>query len=458
MSYNITLPNGNTLGTIADGTYDNKVTTSLQLVGRNYSNYGQFMTNNLVALLANFAYGSAPASPQVGQLWWDSANNILKVCYANSPSIVWKVVGGATAQSSAPSSTVAGDLWYDTLNKQLYVNDVSSGWILVGPGYSALTGESGAIWEQIVDTVNTSHDVVSIYLDGTRTAIIAAATFTPNVAISGFSSINSGWNMNSADTIYGTANNSNNLGGIAAANYWNSTANNTGTGSLSVLSNVGIALGSAGLFYANVNAADGSGRLFNTFSGGNVSFYVNATSGGVTRGLYVSGADSKAYVAADPTGALGVATKQYVDNSFVNANLTGVPTAPTMPAGAANTSIATTAFVINNSGFKANLIYQGNSSFGITDTGTGSANLQIDGTSVLTASASGVNLLAGATAQTQSQTYYGSGDTTVATTSYVKTATQWWNGSAKFVSNAAPVLGVNDAGSNNGDFWFQLSN
>ena len=164
MSYNITLPNGNTLGTIADGTYDNKVTTSLQLVGRNYSNYGQFMTNNLVALLANFAYGSAPASPQVGQLWWDSANNILKVCYANSPSIVWKVVGGATAQSSAPSSTVAGDLWYDTLNKQLYVNDVSSGWILVGPGYSALTGKSGAIWEQIVDTVNTSHDVVSICL------------------------------------------------------------------------------------------------------------------------------------------------------------------------------------------------------------------------------------------------------------------------------------------------------
>jgi hypothetical protein len=87
-----------------------------------------------------------------------------------------------------------------------------------------------------------------------------------------------------------------------------------------------------------------------------------------------------------------------------------------------------------------------------------SANIVINGTIVATASASGFNLFNGATAVTQGQTYATSGNTLVATTQFVKTATTWWGGSAKFVSNAAPNPGVNDIGSNDGDFWFQYAN
>jgi hypothetical protein len=119
--------------------------------------------------------------------------------------------------------------------------------------------------------------------------------------------------------------------------------------------------------------------------------------------------------------------------------------------------IATTEFVINNSGFFTNKIYQGDSYMEILDTGTGSANLVVDGTSVMTASQSGVNLRNGALAVTQPDVYNGTGNTRVATTQFVKNATQWWGGSAKYVSTDAPQLGVNDAGSNNGDFWFQYS-
>ena len=82
----------------------------------------------------------------------------------------------------------------------------------------------------------------------------------------------------------------------------------------------------------------------------------------------------------------------------------------------------------------------------------------INGTTVATASASGLNLFNGATAVTQGQTYATSGNSLVATTQFVKTATTWWGGSAKFVSNAEPNPGVNDIGSNDGDFWFQYSN
>jgi hypothetical protein len=88
---------------------------------------------------------------------------------------------------------------------------------------------------------------------------------------------------------------------------------------------------------------------------------------------------------------------------------------------------------------------------------TTSANVVIAGTTVATASASGVNLFNGATAITQGQTYATSGNSLIATTQFVKTATTWWGGSAKFVSNAAPNPGVNDIGSNNGDFWFQYA-
>ena len=85
------------------------------------------------------------------------------------------------------------------------------------------------------------------------------------------------------------------------------------------------------------------------------------------------------------------------------------------------------------------------------------ANLRVNNSEILTGSASGVVLYQTPQAPTASQTFDGNGSPQIATTAYVKTATTWWDGSAKFVSNAAPVAGINDGGSNNGDFWFQYA-
>ena len=243
---------------------------------------------------------------------------------------------------------------------------------------------------------------------------------------------------------------------MPAANYLRTDINNVAQGSLAIQSNTGVIIGSLGTLVANVTAS-GTGRLYNVYSGGNVSFHVNSTLNGQEKSLWVSGYDGYTYVNADPIGAMGVATKNYVDNSFVNATLSGVSTAVTAPLGTANTMIATTAFVVNNSGFFTNKIYQGNSYLQILDTGSGNITLNIDSANVLTATSTGVNLLGAPTTVTASQVYNDSGSSAVASTQYVKTATQWWGGSAKFVSNAAPNPGVNDTGSNNGDFWFQIS-
>ena len=78
MPYNINKSNGDLLVTVEDGTADLN-TTSLALVGRNYAGYGEYLNENLVHLLENFARSTQPSSPLLGQLWYDSTNQLLKV-------------------------------------------------------------------------------------------------------------------------------------------------------------------------------------------------------------------------------------------------------------------------------------------------------------------------------------------------------------------------------------------
>jgi hypothetical protein len=91
----------------------------------------------------------------------------------------------------------------------------------------------------------------------------------------------------------------------------------------------------------------------------------------------------------------------------------------------------------------------------VEDFGVGNMSVVVDGVTVVTASQDGLNLASGATAVTQPDAHNSAGNARVATTQFVKTATQWWGGSAKFVSPQSPNPGVNDTGSRDGDFWFQ---
>ena len=352
MSYTITRTNGTTLGTIADGTYDN-IHTSLTLVGRNFANYGQIMTNNLVKLLENSSYSISPSYPLSGQLWWDSGNNLLKV-YTGS---AWKNVGSVTSQATAPSTIIAGDLWFDSTNQQLYIYNGTSpydstGWVLVGPSFSA-AHKTGAIVEIITDTLAVNHYVIGMYVDGSRTGIVSKDTaFTPNPSISGLSSIQPGYNMIGSYQLWGTANNASYLGTQPAANFWRNNQNNTGTGTLSIVNDGGVTIGASGDLSLSVN--DINAQLINNTLNGDFSLYLN--SGSVqTRYLFVDGATGIVEVAADPSTTLGVATKHYVDYSFSNSPvLGGLPTAATQAAGTNNTTLATTAFVHEaNVGLKA---------------------------------------------------------------------------------------------------------
>ena len=177
MAYTINLTNGTTFATITDGTVN--TASSMTLIGKNYAGYGQFLDDNFIHLLENSANTTAPAAPLTGQLWWDSTTPpgpLLKV-YSGT---TWKVISGATASSTAPSPAVQGDLWYDTTNQQLKVCSVApSTFIVVGPAYSSIEGQSGAIPLTIGDGT-TGYVVTGLYAAGDLVGIISkVADFTP---------------------------------------------------------------------------------------------------------------------------------------------------------------------------------------------------------------------------------------------------------------------------------------
>jgi len=449
MAYTITKTNGTTLGTITDGTINTSF-TSLTLIGRNYSNYGELIANDLVALVENFAYSSSPSNPLAGQLWWDTSNSRLKV-YTGS---AFKVISSATVAASAPSGAVSGDFWFDSANTQLYVYD-GSNWVLVGPQRN----NSGAVWEQITDNGAVVHDVLSIKLDNSRTQIISLdSEFTPANAITGYTTIKPGTNANTSvgsATFWGLANNSSYLGGQPAASYLRSDDNDTATGQITVANLV------VGLDGNLTVATDSTGNVTirNSKEDGDINFYANV-SGTDTNVLSIDAAAGLSrFVGVTTSTTLAVGTDATVGGTLAvtgTGAFTGNLTAPTQGVGVADTTVATTEWVKNNSGVFEYKIYSGSTHSWV---GSTSANLVVDGYTTYTASSSGLNLQNGATAITQPDTYSGTGNARVATTQFVKTATTWWGNSshrsAKWVSTSEPDAGVNDIGSNDGDIWFQ---
>jgi len=88
MAYNINKSDGSLLITVADGGINSNVTT-IKLIGRNLTNYGEVLNENLVHLMENFSSSTSPLTPLEGQLWYDSTNNYLKVYDGSS----WSIVG-----------------------------------------------------------------------------------------------------------------------------------------------------------------------------------------------------------------------------------------------------------------------------------------------------------------------------------------------------------------------------
>jgi len=304
MAYTVNKTNGSVLATVSDGTID--TTTDLVLVGKNYAGYGEFLNENYVKLLENFANTTAPAAPVAGQMWWDSSGNLLKV-YTGS---AFKTVSSSTASGTAPASSVIGDLWWDTTNGQLKVYN-GSAFTTIGPAFTSGTGTSGAIVEVVADNGATDHVVVKLYASSTVVGIISKdAVFTPQSAISGFTTVSPGLQLSSTVSgakLQGTSTDSDKLGGIVATSYLRTDQADSTTATFSVVNDTALILGADGDLTIDVNGSSNP-VLTNTNTNGSIVLAPNGTGT-----LDVS--SKKITSLATPTASTDAATKAYVDST-----------------------------------------------------------------------------------------------------------------------------------------------
>lgn len=271
MAYTINLTDGTVFATIADGTIN--TSSSMTLIGKNYAGYGDFLDTNFIHLLENGSNTTPPGAPLTGQLWWDSGNNLLKVYNGT----LFKTISAATASSTAPTSNSTGDLWYDTTNAQLNVW-TGSAWLLIGPQFTAGTGTTGAIVATLSDGT-TNHVVVELYVNNSIVGIISKdAAFAPSPALSGFTTVRPGITLSTlvgsqVPLFQGTATNSQLLNSLSSSQFMRSDANTSTTGTLSVINNSGLSVGTNSDFRTSV--AGTNVTVANQTSGGNLSFSVN---------------------------------------------------------------------------------------------------------------------------------------------------------------------------------------
>ena len=272
--------------TVQDGVVNTQ--TDLSFIGKGYAGYGESIAENFLHLLENFSNTSAPSKPIEGQLWWDSTNQKLQVYNGTA----FQTAGGsAPYQSSAPANLAAGDIWIDSGTGQMYFYNGTAS-VLVGPP-SATGTTSGFTFDSILDSGDSTQNITKLFNDGNLIAIISEDEFTPKVAISGFATIKKGITLTTAiaDTKFqGTATDSDSLGGVAAANYLRSNANDTTSGTLSVTNDGGIIVGVDSDMTLTVDSS--GGIIANTVLNSDLSFKVN--DGGVTTTVMtIDGAESR---------------------------------------------------------------------------------------------------------------------------------------------------------------------
>lgn len=253
MAYQINKTDGTIVATVADGQIDN-LSTDITLIGKNYSGFGEALNENFIKLLENFSSTTAPTQPIRGQIWFDSSESKLKI-YNGSDFVP---VSSATIASSQPETLAIGDLWFDDAADQLYFFDGVDP-ILLGPAYSATQGLSGLRVDSILDTLNQTRVITSLYNNGTLLGIWSKDSFTPKVEIIGYAgTIEPGFNAGTLANfkIRATATNSDNLGGAPSTTYVRTDTSNAINGQLRLTTDLGLVVGSAGQGNIFVNSGD----------------------------------------------------------------------------------------------------------------------------------------------------------------------------------------------------------
>lgn len=184
MTYKINKTDATLLTELVDGTID-QLSTDLTLIGKNFSGFGEYINENFVKLLENFASDARPTNPLRGQLWYDTNESRLKIYDGNQ----FRTSGAPIVSTSRPQDMVAGDIWIDSSKDQVWFYDGRDD-ILAGPIYTALQGRSGFLTTTEIDTNGISHSILKLFLGTVLLGVIAKEEFTVKDPIPGLQNSN----------------------------------------------------------------------------------------------------------------------------------------------------------------------------------------------------------------------------------------------------------------------------
>lgn len=334
MSYRLNRTDGELLVDLTDGILDT-TTTDITLIGKNYKGFGEFLNENLIKIMENFASTSQPANPMVGQLWYDKQDARLKVY----DGTVFRPATGSVVSSTRPSNLNAGDLWIDNENNKLYIWD-GTDLTLVGPDYDAGQGKTGFEVASQLDSTDVQRTILKLFLGGTLVGVYSPETFyiPPEFAIAGYPLVagdaqnrqllEKGFNVVSAEFFYrGTATTAKGLlddAGVTktATDFVPTIGNASMTGSLKIKNSAGLSVGIGETEYAILKIAGTTSTLETQQSNADIALRVK-TGSSFINALYVDTSEQKVGIwKANPSYSLDVTgTGRFTSNLTVGGNL-----------------------------------------------------------------------------------------------------------------------------------------
>ena len=312
MSYTITRTNGAQVAVVADGTID--ATLDLKLIGKNYAGYGGVQNENFVYLLENFASNNPPPRAISGQIWFDSSASKLKFY----DGVKFRTTGGAEISATAPTGLTVGDFWFDTSNKQLHAWD-GSAYTLIGPqgvaGSQTVTQMKSV---SLLDTSGNPHAVIQAINDDVTIFTISTENFTLNAVnpIDGFENIHQGVtlcytnddgvnNLGQTQTghrFWGTATDSERLGGLTASSFVQDSPANNATFSNPVnFSHAGFTVGTGSVAQLRIWNRSENTPIIQNQQGKDIVFETTVSGSPTTTNIKLSGRTATTIVDILPT-------------------------------------------------------------------------------------------------------------------------------------------------------------
>lgn len=292
MPYSILKTDGSILTTVIDGSLDKS--SSITLIGKGYTSYGTIQNDNFVRMLENFYYDQQPVNPIPGQIWFDSAAGIMRPLVNDGSS--WRPLGVTLYSTTSTSNNIPlstggnssfpltanqpGDFWFKSDDQQLYVQTTSSGFVLIGPERAPGFLETRFKSTSIADSTGVKHAVMQLIVDGETVSILSNKTFASTASISaiGFPTIHRGITFKNYNSTHRYITTSTDVGLYGINSFLDTTYpqnNQVETITSQWEFTQGVGIGSTPSILNN----DGSNNLSIASAGGNISLFVNGSTG-----------------------------------------------------------------------------------------------------------------------------------------------------------------------------------